>query len=143
MKFYVFLAIVIICTAVFFGRDHFSSHHEVYDNQDSTVVNLSPGERIFTIALSGHAGSTGYSWYLKNFDSEVVIPVKQSLTIAGETEGASKQKIVGAPTMTNFTFKVVSPRKLARTTEIGFVKIQPWIIDVDSEQRRTYRVSIN
>lgn len=69
-----------------------------YYTEDKPNIMVSKDHPQFTLKLKSNP-TTGYSWYLREYNSRVITPIKQSFE-------PSKQQLIGAPGYEFWTFKV-------------------------------------
>lgn len=103
-----------------------SSPDNVY-SEDKTAVMVSPKEPEFVIRMRSNP-TTGYSWFLRYYDSDLIQPVKHSF------EHGDK-KLIGAPGYDVWHFRVkpagfVVPMQ----TQIRFVYARPWEMNEGGKQ---------
>lgn len=87
----------------------------------------------FTIKLKSNP-STGYAWFLREYDAELLIPVKHEFQ-------QGDKKLIGAPGYELWTFRVkpvgfVVPRQ----TTLRFIYSRPWS-NSDSSTQVVFRLS--
>lgn len=77
----------------------------------------------FTIHLNSNP-STGYSWRVKSYDANVVVPIKQTFS-------HPKVPMPGAGGIESFSFRVNhNAFKVEGLTQVTFVYIRPWNLQV-------------
>lgn len=93
---------------------------------NSKAITLEKGQRVFSIELEANP-TTGYSWYLKDYDGKLVKPIKHEFK-------APSGGTVGAPGYDVWTFKT---DKIAFDvpifTQITFIYAQPWNLESASD----------
>lgn len=86
---------------------------------DAIIVTQKKPE--FTIAIPGNP-TTGYSWYLKNYDTKLIQPISHKY-IANKN-----RKLLGAPGTFEFVFKVLPQGFIVpQSTDVEFVYARPWM----------------
>lgn len=93
----------------------------VYD-ENKLIVSVSAEQPVFTLKLKSNP-TTGYSWFLREYDTNLVTPIKH---IFQQTEPNTK-KIIGAPTYELWTFRM-KPAAFAfpQQTTIRLIYARPW-----------------
>ncbi len=96
--------------------------------EDKPVVRVEAKSPQFSIRLKSNP-TTGYSWYLRSYDSNVMQPVKQVY------EPPVNKKLIGAPGYEVWTFRVkpagfVVPMQ----TVIRFVYARAWEVNGQAKQ---------
>jgi inhibitor of cysteine peptidase len=111
-----------------------SAHNNVY-TEDKLGVMVTKDHPEFQIKLKGNP-STGYMWFLREYNSNLVIPVKRVI-VPAET------KMMGAPSFELWTFKV-KPEALIvpQQTMLRFNYSRPWDVN-DQPKQVAFRVSVN
>lgn len=88
--------------------------------EEQTNITISAKEPLFTLKLKSNP-TTGYSWFLREYNANLVIPVKRQF------EKATDVKLMGAPVFELWTFKI-KPQAFAvpQQTTLRFVYTRPW-----------------
>lgn len=106
---------------------------EVY-NEDHLGIMVSPDKTQFVIQLKSNP-ATGYSWFLREYDNRLIMPVKYQFE-------AAKNKLVGSPGVAVWTFNVKkSAFVVPQQTVLRFVYARPWEGD-DQTKLVAFRVNI-
>lgn len=95
--------------------------------QDKPAIMVNADSAIFIVKLKSNP-TTGYSWFLREYDSNLLAPIKH------EVEASTDKNLVGASGYELWTFKVkpagfVVPQQ----TLIRFTYLRPWDV-ADSTQ---------
>jgi predicted secreted protein len=101
--------------------------------QDKPVITVTSQKPEFTIKLKTNP-TTGYSWFLREYNTELLTPVRHSF------EFAADKKLMGAPGYELWTFRAkpaafVVPQQSA----IRFVYARPW--EVEDNNQVTFKVT--
>ena len=72
----------------------------------------------FTIKVTSNP-TTGYSWFLENYDRHVVAPVSYRFV-------APNSKLVGAPGYSLWTFRLIAKAPVPVSTKIVLTYARPW-----------------
>lgn len=88
--------------------------------QDKPVFTVVSNNAEFVIKLKSNP-STGYSWFLTEYNSNLVVPLRHTF------EAATDKKMVGAPGYEFWTFRI-KPAGFAvpQITSMKFVYKRPW-----------------
>lgn len=102
--------------------------------EDKTAIVVTPDQPQFTIKLKSNP-TTGYSWFLRGYDSHFIQPVKHIF------EPAVDKKLMGAPGYDYWTFRV-KPEGfyVPLQTQIRLVYLRPWEA-TDQSKIIVFRVS--
>lgn len=101
--------------------------------EDKLAINITKAQAEFQIKLKSNA-TTGYSWFLREYNSEIITPIKRTI-IPPET------KMMGAPGFEVWTFKVKQNAfTVPHQTMIRFIYSRPWDIN-DQAKQLVFRVS--
>ena len=88
--------------------------------QDRPAAVIDPTQPVFIIKLKSNP-TTGYSWFLRDFNSELIQPVSRKFA------PPDNPKLVGAPGFELWTFRLKPPAFLVpQQTLIRFVYTRPW-----------------
>ncbi len=88
--------------------------------QEKPIIMVSSDKPSFVIKLKSNP-TTGYSWFLREFNSSLVEPVKQHF------EAPTDKKLMGAPGYELWTFRAKPAAFLVpQQTTIRFVYARPW-----------------
>jgi predicted secreted protein len=100
------------------------------EQKQSIAISVSHPE--FTIKLKSNP-TTGYSWFLREYDSHLIAPVTHSFV-------KPTQKLMGAPGYEIWTFRVKAAGfSIPQQTAIRFVYARPW--QSDDGTQLVFRVS--
>lgn len=89
------------------------------ENKQNIMV--TPDNAEFTLKLKSNP-TTGYSWFLREYDANLVTPVKHSFQ-----KPTDNKKIVGAPGFEIWTFKMKAAAfNVPQVTAIRLIYTQPW-----------------
>jgi inhibitor of cysteine peptidase len=123
MRAFTVLCLMFVMTTTVFAAE---KDDAVY-TEDKNGILVSPDHPQFTIKLKSNP-TTGYSWYLRNYHSRMIQPVKQSY-VAGDTH------LIGAPGYELWTFRVKKEGfSVPQQTRIKFVYARPWQADEKATQ---------
>lgn len=104
----------------------------VYSEDKPNIV-VTSAKPTFTLKLKANP-TTGYSWFLREYDSLLVMPIKQEF-IAGDTDR------VGAPGYELWTFKVKPAGfTVPQQTVIRLIYARPWQAN-DSGKHAVFSIS--
>lgn len=96
--------------------------------EDKPVAVVTSSNPVFSIKLKSNP-TTGYSWYLRSYDTNVLQPVKHIF------EQPENRKLLGAPGYEVWTFRVKPDGfKVPMQTMIRFVYARSWQIDEQGKQ---------
>lgn len=100
---------------------------------DKTSISLANNSPQFTIKLKSNP-TTGYSWFLREFDKNLIIPIKHSFQ-------APTKNIMGASGYEFWTFKMKEKAfKIPVQTDLKFVYARPWA-NTDTTTAITFHIS--
>lgn len=106
---------------------------DVY-GEDKTAVMVPSDHPQVVIQLKSNP-TTGYSWFLREYDGNLITPVKHAF------EPNSNRKLMGAPGYETWTFHVKPAGfKVPQQTTLRFVYTRPWE-DSNQAKQVTYRIS--
>src|SRR5437016_901686 len=95
-----------------------STSSNVY-SEDKTNISVQQDQPSFVIKLKSNP-TTGYTWFLREYDSNLVAPVKHSFVPPVKT-------LIGAPGYELWTFKVKSGAfAVPQITTIRLIYARPW-----------------
>ncbi|SRR5579883_101703 len=124
------LILLLFCTANVFAQNQGTT---VF-NEDKTGVPVTSENPEFTVKLKSNP-STGYSWFLREYDPALIVPVKHHY------EPPADRKLMGAPGYEIWTFKVKSEGfHVPQQTVVRLVYARPWE-GVDQSKQVVFRVS--
>jgi inhibitor of cysteine peptidase len=96
---------------------------ELYNNK---AVTLDKSQRVFRVNLPSNP-TTGFSWFLKDYDDRLIEPVKHQFTAA---QGGQ----VGVGGVDTWTFKANRTAfDVPHLTQISFIYAQPWNMESASD----------
>lgn len=96
--------------------------------EDKPVAVVTASNPVFSIKLKSNP-TTGYSWYLRRYNTNVLQPVKHSF------EPPENSKLLGAPGYEIWTFRVKPDGfKVPMQTKIRFVYARSWEINDQGKQ---------
>lgn len=102
------------------------------DSSDKPIV-ISGKQQTFNIELKANA-TTGYQWYLKDYNEKLIRPVSY------QYETAKDSKMVGQGGTAEFKFKTYKQFKsMPQMTQLTFIYARPWDIN-DSATTKTVTV---
>lgn len=91
---------------------------------EQEVINIYTDTNEFEIKLKSNP-TTGYSWYLENYNSNLLTPIKQEYK-SSQAKKNSKP-LLGAGGTDTWTFKATKEAfTVPRVTEIAFTYMRPW-----------------
>lgn len=91
-----------------------------YYTENKTAILVTSDHPQFVIKLKSNA-TTGYSWFLKSFDANLIQPVKHKY------EAPIDKKLMGAPGSDVWTFRVKPAGfSVPQQTSIRLVYARPW-----------------
>lgn len=112
----------ILCL-VFFAAIHvlsFAKDKVEFTDPNKTILVKKSGP-FFTIALQSNP-TTGYSWALKNYDANLIMPVGRKFYAP-----ANNRNMTGAPGYEKWTFQVKSEGFIVpQVTSIDLIYLRPW-----------------
>lgn len=98
---------------------------EVIYSEDKPAIMVNPAHPQFTVKLVSNM-TTGYAWFLKNYDKDLVQPLKHSVV------SAANKKLIGAPGYELWVFQVKpSGFVVPQQTSVSFVYSRPWDANLD------------
>jgi inhibitor of cysteine peptidase len=101
--------------------------------EDKPTIALSADSNQFSIQLKSNP-STGYSWFLKDYDANLIEPIKHEFLTNKD------KKLIGAPGYQLWTFKVKPAAFIVpQQTRLRFVYVRPWGED-DNPTQTLFRV---
>jgi inhibitor of cysteine peptidase len=102
--------------------------------EDKLNIMVAPGQPEFTIKLKSNP-STGYSWFLREYDNTLITPVKHAFQ--QPTKG-----LIGAPGYETWVFRVKQAAFIVpQQTTIRMIYARPWQ-GSDSSTQTVFRVTI-
>ncbi len=105
-----------------------SSHDIPVVLQDKPAVQVTSAQPQFTLKMRSNP-TTGYSWYLRDYDATMIAPVKHVF------EAPTNKKLMGAPGFELWTFRVKpSGFTVPQQTLIRFIYSRPWQMNDGSAQ---------
>jgi inhibitor of cysteine peptidase len=108
----------IVMSTTVFAKASSAPEPTIY-TQDKPVAMVTSGQPEFIIQLKSNP-TTGYSWFLRGYNSELIQPIKHQFQ-------APDTKLVGAPGFELWTFKVKAAGFVVpQQTLIRFVYARPW-----------------
>lgn len=117
VKFFFVITALFLSFAVY-AEESSAKKIAVY-TEDNRSVSVTSDQPQFIIKLKSNP-TTGYSWFLREYDNSLMTPVKHVFE-------AAKGKIVGAPGSDIWTFRVkLSGFVVPQQTIIRFVYARPW-----------------
>jgi inhibitor of cysteine peptidase len=97
-------------------------------NKQNSNISVDSSHPEFVIKLKSNP-STGYSWYLREYDANLVVPTKHSFS------KSSQPGLVGAPGYESWIFEVKPAGFIVpQQTLIRFVYARPWQAADDTTQ---------
>lgn len=122
---------LILSTSTFALTDEKDSYTYTEEHLSITVTSEHPQ---FSIKLKSNP-STGYSWFLRGYDANLIQPVKHNFVPAAD------RKLVGAPGFEVWTFKVKPEGfDVPQQSQIRFVYARPWET-VDQSNQVVFMIS--
>lgn len=127
MKKLLFLLTLVISANVLAQDDATSNDDSTEDEMyNSKAIVLDNNHKEFTIQLPSNP-TTGYSWFLKDYDDRFISPVKHQYI-------SPKDARAGAGGMETWTFKATRAAfYVPQMTQISFVYAQPWNLESVSD----------
>ena len=109
----------VILTLLAFSAFAALSSTTVIYNEKKTNISVTKEQPEFTIQLKSNP-TTGFSWFLREYDSELVKPLEHHFV-------KGNSRLIGSPGMEEWTFRI-SPQAFAvpHQTVIRFVYARPW-----------------
>jgi len=84
------------------------------------IVTVNSSENDFDISLRVNQ-STGYGWYLADYNSQLITPIKTEIV-------SINNKQIGSPKTMLWRFKVNSSvLRVPQITKLNFVELRPWV----------------
>lgn len=121
----------LIITLMFFSTIIYVQNLIAADNSytEQEVINIYSDTGEFRINLKSNS-TTGYSWYLENYDSNLLVPIKQKYQSSQPKK--NKKPLLGAGGTETWTFKAVKNAfSVPRVSKIKFVYMRPWATKAD------------
>lgn len=104
---------------IFFNLVSYAATTPAIYTEDKPGIIVSQNQPQFIIKLKANP-TTGYSWFLRDYDDRVIQPIKQQYA-------APKTDMVGAPGYDVWTFKVkANAFTVPQQTVVRFVYSRPW-----------------
>ena len=101
-------------------------------NEDNTTIPVTAQHPQFTIQLKSNP-TTGYMWFLREYSTKMITPVKHGFV-------APEKKLIGAPGMEQWTFRVNPDAFLVpQMLTIRMIYTRPWK-STDAGTQITFRV---
>lgn len=101
-------------------EDHTQVNQVPIFTQDKPYIMLTKQQPEFILKLKSNP-TTGYSWFLREYDQHLVIPIKQ------EYQQGKQKLLIGAPGAELWTFKMNQNAFLVpQQTVLRFVYVRPW-----------------
>lgn len=101
--------------------------------EDKTSISVSVKDPVFVLKLKSNP-STGYTWFLREYDSAIITPVKHEYV-------QPNKGLIGAPGFENWTFKVKPAGfTVPQQTTIRMVYTRPWQSN-DSGTQLVFRIT--
>lgn len=108
---------------------------KIYTQENSNIA-VTPQQPTFTIKLKSNP-STGYSWFLREYDSNLITPIKRSY----QRPEPVATNLIGAPGFELWTFKVKPNAFLVpQHTTIRMIYARPWE-GTESSTQVVFRIS--
>lgn len=110
---------VVNCDCCLCRRQRAEGSGVVFSDPLKTIV-VKKSQPVFEIILQSNP-TTGYSWALKGYDSNLMVPVKNKFY------PSENKKLVGVPGYEKWTFRVKSEGFIVpQLTNITLVYLRPW-----------------
>jgi inhibitor of cysteine peptidase len=104
-----------------------------YTDPQKTIV-VKSSDPIFYITLQANPGSTGYSWFLKDYDSAIIKPL-------GKSFHAAKTRLIGAGGYEKWEFMVRgSAFNVPQITSVTLIYARPW--DLQGAQASNFKIAV-
>lgn len=101
-----------------FANEVDTKSNNVFTEEKLNIL-VSPHQPEFTLKLKSNP-TTGYTWFLRGYDSNLISPVKHSFQ-------AGNQKLMGAPGFEYWTFRVKPAGfTVPQQTMIRMIYARPW-----------------
>ncbi len=131
-----FLALSLLAaTPMTFGKEASKSRVEIatYTEEKASFI-VTNNQPTFIIKLKSNP-TTGYSWFLREYDDSLITPVKHSF------EKSSETNLMGAPGYELWTFTIKpSGFTVPQQTALRFVYTRPWQSN-DGSTQSVFRIS--
>ncbi|HSW68604.1 MAG TPA: protease inhibitor I42 family protein [Gammaproteobacteria bacterium] len=122
----VLIGILVLCASVAMAAEKIESVTVYTEDKPAVMVQAKQPE--FSIKLASNP-TTGYSWYLRADDVNLVQPVKHVF------QAPENKKLIGAPGYEIWTFRVKPSGFVVPTqTAIRFVYARPWEMNSQARQ---------
>lgn len=132
-KYFSVAALLLFSIVVFAGTVKAPSASSTTYTQAETNIVVTAALPIFMIKLESNP-TTGYAWFLHEYDSELVKPVKHEFK-------QGDKKLIGAPGYELWTFRITSKGFIVpQQTSIRMSYARPWE-GVDNTTQVVFRVS--
>ena len=100
----------------------------------NTMIQATPDKSIVVLKIKSNP-TTGYSWFLNHYDSELLTPISQEYI-------PSKSELVGAGGYVEWKFKVNEKAfTVPQLTKISLEYIRPWVV-AESTQKLDFTIAI-
>jgi inhibitor of cysteine peptidase len=102
--------------------------------EDKSSIMLTKDQPQFIIRLKANP-TTGYIWFLREYDSALIIPLKHEYQ-------APNKKLPGAPSYDDWTFSVKPTGFIVpQVTQIRFIYIRPWEAQGTAGKQVVFRIA--
>lgn len=127
------VGLLFLFSTVCFAQEGQASAEPTVYTQDKLAVTVTPDKPEFIIKLKSNP-TTGYSWFLREYDGDMMTPVKHQFQHA-------TSQLVGAPGFELWTFKMKKEAfTVPQQTIVRFVYARPWN-STDASQMVIFRVT--
>jgi inhibitor of cysteine peptidase len=111
--------IFLTCASVVFAKEQSIPMYA----QDKTSIAVTPSQAKFILKLTSNP-TTGYSWFLREYDSRLLEPIEHHFISQDQKNG---QKLMGAPGVELWTFRMTPLAFMVpRQTVVKMVYARSW-----------------
>lgn len=112
---------ILLCGLLLLTAGICVGNNKVNFTDPSKSIIVKKSNPVFSIVLQSNP-TTGYSWFLKNYDKNLVSPISRKFTAPAD------KKIVGAPGYETWTFRIKKPSGFVvpQVTSIILIYARPW-----------------
>ncbi|EKD69977.1 MAG: hypothetical protein ACD_46C00685G0007 [uncultured bacterium] len=130
------ISVIVMCTMLPIANAQTNQINKTVDNiytEDKTNIAIDANRQTFSIKLKSNP-TTGYSWFLREYDAKLVSPIKHHFQKPTE-------KLIGAPGFEIWTFRMKSAAFIVpQQTIIRLIYARPWQ-GAESSTQLVYRIS--
>lgn len=125
---------IFVLFMLFFSVGSFAAEDAYVFTEEKTGIGITSTHPQFIIKLKSNP-TTGYSWFMREYDNELVQPIRHTF------EAPKDSKLAGAPGYELWTFRMKPAAFVVpQQTVLRFVYVRPWE-GSDSVKQVVFRVS--